>query len=54
MKLITEHGQLPLPDDLEIAVEQHNPFFSDEGASSVPVTIPATQQALSVLGRPEG
>lgn len=26
MKLITEHGQLPLPDDLEIAVEQHNPF----------------------------
>lgn len=53
MKLITEHGQLPLPDDLEIAVEQHNPFFSDEGASSVPVTIPATQQALSVLGRPE-
>ena len=53
MKLITEHGQLPLPDDLEISVEQHNPFFSDEGASSVPVTIPATQQALSVLGRPE-
>lgn len=53
MKLITEHGQLPLPDDLEISVEQHNPFFSDEGASSIPVTIPATQQALSVLGRPE-
>lgn len=53
MKLITEHGQLPLPDDLEISVEQHNPFFSDEGASSVPVTIPATLQALSVLGRPE-
>lgn len=53
MKLITEYGQLPLPDDLEISVEQHNPFFSDEGASSVPVTIPATQQALSVLGRPE-
>lgn len=53
MKLITEHGQLPLPDDMEISVEQHNPFFSDEGASSIPVTIPATQQALSVLGRPE-
>lgn len=52
MKLITKYGELPLPEDLEIEIEQHNPAFSDEGTSSLPITIPATPQALSVLKHP--
>lgn len=52
MKLITEHGELPLPEDLEIEIERNNPAFSEDGTSSLPVTIPATGQSLKVLKHP--
>lgn len=53
MKLITEKGQLPLPADFEIQVEKNSPFFSDDGTASIPVTIPASADALGKLGNPE-
>lgn len=52
MKLITEYGELPIPEDLEIEIEQNNPAFSEEGSFSLPVTIPATGQSLKVLKHP--
>lgn len=52
MKLITEKGQLPIPEDLEISIDINNPFFSEEGASSIPITLPASQSTLAALGYP--
>lgn len=49
MKLVTSNGELDLPVDFSFEVELNNPFFSDEGDSTIPATIPATPNNLKVL-----
>lgn len=49
MKLTTHNGELDLPVDFSFEVELNNPFFSDEGDSTIPATIPATPNNLKVL-----
>lgn len=49
MKLMTNNGELDLPEDFSFEIELNNPFLSDEGDSSVPATIPATPNNLKVL-----
>lgn len=53
MRLITEQGEVILPEDFSFEVEKHNPLFSNEGASTIPVTLPATEMTLSILKHPE-
>lgn len=53
MKLITDKGELALPQDFEFTIEQKSPFFSGEGTTSIPATIPATMDTLSKLGHPQ-
>lgn len=49
MKLMTNNGELDLPEDFSFEIELNNPFLSDEGDASVPATIPATPNNLKVL-----
>lgn len=53
MKIITEHGQLELPEDFNIKIERHNPLLSGEGDASVPATLPSSSHNLAVLGHRE-
>lgn len=53
MKLSVAAGEVSLPEDFSFDIESNHPFFSDEGTSSVPVTIPASRENLSLLGYPE-
>ncbi len=53
MKIITENGQLELPEDFSIKIERHNPFLSGEGDASVPATLPSSSHNLAVLGHRE-
>lgn len=53
MKLLTEKGEIALPEDFSFEIEVNNPFFSDEGTASVPATLPATGETLRILGHPE-
>ena len=53
MKIITEHGQLDLPEDFNIKIERHNPLLSGEGDASVPATLPSSSHNLAVLGHRE-
>lgn len=53
MKIITEHGQLELPEDFSIKIERHNPLLSGEGDASVPATLPSSSHNLAVLGHRE-
>ena len=53
MKLITERGELTLPEDFSFEVEVNNPFFSDDGTASVPAALPATRHTLEILSRPD-
>lgn len=53
MKLVTTKGELPLEEDFSFSVEQHSPFFSDQGAATIPSEIPADRQTLSRFGYPD-
>lgn len=53
MRLTLEQGEIALPEDFSFQVESVHPFFSDEGTASVPVTLPASQENLDLLGHPE-
>lgn len=53
MKIITENGQLELPEDFSIKIERHNPLLSGEGDASVPATLPSSSHNLAVLGHRE-
>lgn len=53
MKIITENGQLELPEDFSIKIERHNPLLSGEGDASVPATLPSSSHNLTVLGHRE-
>ena len=52
MRLITEQGELTLPEDFSFEVEQNSAFFSETGAATVGATIPATGEDLARLGFP--
>ncbi|MDO5341329.1 MAG: hypothetical protein Q4F69_02595 [Bacteroidia bacterium] len=53
MNIITENGQIDLPEDFSIRIERHNPILSGEGDASTPVTLPASQHNLAALGHVE-
>lgn len=53
MKIITEHGQLDLPEDFSIKMEKTNPLLSKEGDASVPATLPASSRNLAIIGNCE-
>ncbi len=53
MRLITERGELTIPEDFSFEVEVNNPFFSDDGTASVPAALPATRHTLEILSRPD-
>ncbi|MBQ9474667.1 MAG: hypothetical protein IJU69_00215 [Bacteroidales bacterium] len=53
MKLYLEKGELVLPNDFSFEITHANPFFSNEGASSAPATIPPLNFNFELLGHPE-
>lgn len=52
MKLTIPTGELTLPRDFSFELEIKNPFFSEDGASTIPTEIPATAENLARLGFP--
>lgn len=53
MKLVTENGQLDLPEDFSMTMERTNPLLSDEGDATVPATLPSSSRNLAALGHRE-
>ncbi len=53
MKLVTENGQLDLPQDFTLTMERTNPLLSDQGDASIPTTLPSSTRNLAVLGHRE-
>ena len=53
MKLLTQNGQLDLPQDFSLLMQRNNPFLSEEGDASVPATLPSSPHNLAVLGHRE-
>ncbi len=49
MRLYNKYGTFDLPDGFALTLERTNPFFTDEGDTSVPVTLPASPHNLSLL-----
>lgn len=52
MKLTLPKGELTLPENFTFELEITNPFFTEEGSGSVPVSIPASPENLAILGHP--
>lgn len=52
MKLYTDNGELTLPDDFSFEIIQNSAFFSEDGTTSIPATIPATPADHAKLGWP--
>lgn len=52
MKLYTDNGELTLPDDFSFEIIQNSAFFSQDGTTSIPATIPATPADHAKLGWP--
>lgn len=53
MKLITQNGQLDLPQDFSLTMERNNPLLSGEGDASVPTTLPSSSRNLAALDHRE-
>lgn len=53
MKITVEDGVLDLPKDFTVEIEHNNPFYSDEGSSSIPASLPASAENRRILGWPE-
>lgn len=53
MRLISDKGQLSLPDNFSFSIEKESPFYGDNGTATIPVTLPVSQDTLQKLGRPE-
>ena len=53
MKLITEKGEVALPENFSFTIEKESPFHGDSGTASIPVTLPVSQQTFNKLERPE-
>jgi hypothetical protein len=53
MELLINGQPLALPLDFEIELEEVNPFFSEVGSQSLPITLPYTPRNIELLGHPE-
>jgi hypothetical protein len=53
MELLINGKPLALPLDFEIELEEVNPFFSEVGSQSLPITLPYSPHNLELLGYPE-
>lgn len=53
MNLRLLYGEVSLPKDFRFDITANHPFFSNEGSSSTPTTIPATPENRKLLGNPE-
>jgi hypothetical protein len=49
MRLYNQYGTFDLPDGFALNLERTNPFFTDEGDTSVPVTLPSSPHNLQLL-----
>ena len=49
MRLYNQYGTFDLPDGFALAFERTNPFLTDEGDTSVAVTLPASPNNLRLL-----
>ena len=45
-------GVLTLPENFTFELEITNPFFTEDGSGSVPISIPASPENLATLGYP--
>lgn len=52
MKLTLPKGVLTLPENFTFELEITNPFFTEDGSGSVPISIPASPENLATLGYP--
>ena len=52
MKLHINNGELTLPRDFSFEIVQNSAFFSGDGTTSIPATIPATPADQAKLGWP--
>lgn len=50
MRLYNQYGTFDLPDGFALSLERTNPFFTDEGDTSIPVTLPSSPHNLQLLG----
>lgn len=50
MEIVTEKGKLDIPSDLELTIERTNPLMSDEGDSTLPVSLPSSSNNLQAIG----
>lgn len=53
MKLETQKGEIMLPAGFTFDIHVNNPIFSNDGATSITTTLPATNENCSILERPE-
>lgn len=52
MKIITSKGQLDIPADYSITIEQSSPAFSHEGTQSLPIELPISDRNITTLDKP--
>lgn len=53
MRLYNRYGTFDLPDGFALNLERTNPFLTDEGDTSVPVTLPSSPHNLQLIGHIE-
>ena len=53
MNLRLDMGELSLPKDFRFDITANHPFFSNDGSSSTPTTLPSTPGNRELLGAPE-
>jgi len=53
MQLVVNSTPLDLPPNFRLELEKTNPFFSDKGSQSAPMTLPYTLHNLARLGNPQ-
>lgn len=50
MKLVLRNGEIALPKDFSFQMQHSHPFYSSAGSRSVPATLPASKENLSLIG----
>jgi hypothetical protein len=53
MEILVDGQALDIPKDFSLELELNNPFFSEDGSQSLPVTLPYTSHNLSLLDNPQ-
>lgn len=53
MRIINKEGTLQLNRNTVVEIERTNPFFTEWGEQSLPVTVPDTPRNKEILGHPE-